>query len=123
MKEIDEKTQQALLLFNRRAETAEKESQAANELKKAEKIKDEAVVSLQKAKDSGSDPEVIAEAEAAWRNALDIWQRLSDGEDIEETPEEQEAPLGDPNPPVSEPTNTTENPMAPANEQESEKGG
>ena len=88
MKEIDEKTQQALLLFNRRAETAEKESQAANEIKKAEKIKDEAVAALQKAKDSGSDPEVIAEAEAAWRNALDIWQRLRDGEDIEETKEE-----------------------------------
>ena len=37
MKEIDEKTQQALLLFNRRAENAEKESQDANKLKKAEK--------------------------------------------------------------------------------------
>ena len=88
MKEIDEKTQQALLLFNRRAENAEKESQAANEIKKAEKIKDEAVAALQKAKDSGSDPEVIAEAESSWRNALDTWQRLRDGEDIEETPEE-----------------------------------
>ena len=88
MKEIDEKTQQALLLFNRRAENAEKESQAANEIKKAEKIKDEAVAALQKVKDSGSDPEVIAEAESAWRNALDTWQKLRDGEEIEETPEE-----------------------------------
>ena len=39
MKEIDEKTQQALLLFNRRAEAAEKEVEAANKIKKAEKIK------------------------------------------------------------------------------------
>ena len=88
MKEIDEKTQQALLLFNRRAEAAEKEVEAANKIKKAEKIKDEAVVALQKAKDSGSDPEIIAEAESSWRNALDTWQRLRDGETPEETQEE-----------------------------------
>ena len=88
MKEIDEKTQQALLLFNRRAEAAEKEVEAANRLKKAEKTKDEAVAALQKAKDGGSDPEVIAEAESSWRNALDTWQKLRDGEYVEETPEE-----------------------------------
>ena len=41
MKEIDEKTQQALLLFNRRAEAAEKEVEAANRLKKAEKTPQE----------------------------------------------------------------------------------
>ena len=37
MKEIDEKTQQALLLFNRRAEAAEKEVESANKIKKPEK--------------------------------------------------------------------------------------
>ena len=39
MKELDEKTQQALLLFNRRAEAAEKEVEATNKIKKAEKNK------------------------------------------------------------------------------------
>ena len=89
MKEIDEKTQQALLLFNRRAEAAEKELEASAKIKRAEKAKDEAVIALQKAKDSGAEPEVVAEAEALWRNALDTWQKLRDGEETpEETPEE-----------------------------------
>ena len=85
MKEIDEKTQQALLLFNRRAEAAEKELEATAKIEKAEKAKDEAVIALQKAKDSGADPEAVAEAEALWRNALDTWQKLRDGEETEQT--------------------------------------
>ena len=86
---IDDDTQKALLLFNRRAEAAEAAKAAERRLAKATKAKDEAAEALKRAQDSGGGAEVVAEAEAAWRAAVDSWQRLRDGED---TPEDQTAP-------------------------------
>ncbi|MBH99591.1 MAG: hypothetical protein CL467_03215, partial [Acidimicrobiaceae bacterium] len=86
---IDDDTQKALLLFNRRAEAAEAAKAAERRLAKASKAKDEAAKALKRAQDSGGGAEVVAEAETAWRAAVDSWQRLRDGEEI---PEDQTAP-------------------------------
>jgi len=83
---IDDDTQQALLLFNRRAEAAETARAAERRLAKAVKAKDEAAEALKRAQDSGSGAEAVAEAEATWRTAVDIWQRLRDGEEIDDAP-------------------------------------
>ncbi len=65
MVDIDEDTQKALLLFNRRAEAQKEAAAAAKRLAKAERAKDEAAAAVQQAKGA----EAVAEAEAAWREA------------------------------------------------------
>ena len=90
---IDDDTQKALLLFNRRAEAAEAAKAAERRLAKAVKAKDEAADALKRAQDSGGGAEEVAVAEAVWRTAVDAWQRLRDGEEIaDEAPAEDEAP-------------------------------
>ena len=84
MVQIDDDTKQALLLFNRRAAAAEAEALAAKRLVKATKAKDDAAEALKVARDSGGGAEVVAEAEAEWRQAVEAWQRLRDGEDPEQ---------------------------------------
>ena len=91
MVKIDDDTQKALLLFNRRTEAAEAVKAAERNLAKAVKVKDEAAAALKRAQDSGGGAESVAEAEAEWRTAVDAWQRARDGEEPEEASAEDTA--------------------------------
>ena len=91
MVKIDDDTQKALLLFNRRTEAAEAVKAAERNLAKAVKAKDEAAAALKRTQDSGGGAESVAEAEAEWRTAVDAWQRARDGEEPEEASAEDTA--------------------------------
>ena len=86
MVKIDDDTQKALLLFNRRSEAAEAAKAAERRLAKAVKAKDEAAAALKEAHGA----EAVAAAEVEWRTAFDTWQRLRDGGELpDEAPAEQ----------------------------------
>ncbi|MDP6280983.1 MAG: hypothetical protein QF356_04025 [Acidimicrobiales bacterium] len=89
MVQMDDDTRQALLLFNRRAAAAEAVAETARRLKKAVAAKDEAADALKAAQDGGGGAEVVAEAEAIWRAAVETWQMTRDGREPEP---ETEAP-------------------------------
>ncbi len=91
---VDDDTQKALLLFNRRSEAAEAAKATERRLAKAAKAKDEAAEALKRAQDSGGGAQAVSEAEVIWRESVDTWQRLRDGEEI---PEQETTPAeGDP---------------------------
>ena len=95
MVKIDDDTQKALLLFNRRTEAAEAAKAAERNLAKAVKAKDEAAAALKRAQDSGGGAESVAEAEAEWRTAVDAWQRVRDGEEPAEDTADEDTPAED----------------------------
>ena len=105
MVKIDDDTQKALLLFNRRTEAAEAVKAAERNLAKAVKAKDEAAAALKRAQDSGGGAESVAEAEAEWRTAVDAWQRARDGEEPEEAPAD-ETPDADEDTPAEDTADT-----------------
>jgi len=118
MVKIDDDTQKALLLFNRRSEAADAAKTAERNLEKATKAKDEAAAALKQVQGGGA--EAVSAAEAEWRSAVDTWQRLRDGEELpEEAPAEEDTPTDD-NPaeedapvdeaPAEEDTPTDDNP-------------
>ncbi|MDP6288067.1 MAG: hypothetical protein QF548_09380, partial [Acidimicrobiales bacterium] len=82
---VDDDTQKALLLFNRRAEAAEAAKTAERRLAKAVKAKDEAAEAFKRAQNGRDGAEAVSEAESTWREAVDLWQRLRDGEEVPET--------------------------------------
>ena len=82
MVKIDDDTQKALLLFNRRNEAVEAAKTAERNLVKAAKVKDETAAALKQVQGSGA--EAVAAAEAEWRSAVDIWPRLRDGAELPE---------------------------------------
>ena len=85
MVDIDEDTQKALMLFNRRDEAEKQAATVAKRLAKAERAKDEAAEAVKRLQGSGG--ETLAEAEAAWREALETWQNIRDGkESVDEAP-------------------------------------
>ncbi len=85
MVDIDEDTQKALMLFNRRDEAEKQAAAVAKRLAKAERAKDEAAEAVKRLQGSGG--ETLAEAEAAWREALETWQNIRDGkESVDEAP-------------------------------------
>ena len=90
MVDIDEDTQKALMLFNRRDEAKKQAATVAKRLAKAERAKDEAAEAVKRLQGSGG--ETLAEAEAAWREALETWQNIRDGkEPVDEAPAEDVA--------------------------------
>ena len=90
MVDIDEDTQKALMLFNRRDEAEKQAAAAAKRLAKAERAKDEAAEAVKRLQGSGG--ETLAESEAAWREALETWQNIRDGkEPVDEAPAEDVA--------------------------------
>jgi multidrug resistance efflux pump len=92
MVKIDDDTQKALLLFNRRSEAAEAAKAAERRLAKAVKAKDEAAAALKEAHGA----EAVAAAEVEWRTAFDTWQRLRDGGELpDEAPDEEAADTPD----------------------------
>ena len=94
MVKIDDDTQKALLLFNRRSEAADAAKTAERNLEKATKAKDEAAAALKQVQGGGA--EAVSAAEAEWRSAVDTWQRLRDGEELpEEAPADEETPTDD----------------------------
>ena len=101
MVKIDDDTQKALLLFNRRSEATEAAKAAERRLTKAVKAKDEAAAALKEAQGA----EAVAAAEAEWRTALDTWQRLRDGEELpDEAPAEEAADTPDEEAPAEQAT-------------------
>jgi len=118
MVKIDDDTQKALLLFNRRSEAAEAAKTAERNLEKATKAKDEAAAALKQVQGGGA--EAVSAAEAEWRSAVDTWQRLRDGEELpEDAPAEEDAetddnPAGEDTPaddaPAEEDAGTDDNP-------------
>ena len=94
MVDIDEDTQKALMLFNRRDEAKKQAATVAKRLAKAERAKDEAAEAVKRLQGSGG--ETLAEAEAAWREALETWQNIRDGmESVDEAPAEDVADAAD----------------------------
>ena len=94
MVKIDDDTQKALLLFNRRSEAADAAKTAERNLEKATKAKDEAAAALKQVQGGGA--EAVSAAEAEWRSAVDTWQRLRDGEELpEEAPADEETTTDD----------------------------
>jgi len=94
MVKIDDDTQKALLLFNRRSEAAEAAKTAERNLEKATKAKDEAAAALKQVQGGGA--EAVSAAEAEWRSAVDTWQRLRDGEELpDDAPAEEDAETDD----------------------------
>lgn len=88
--EMDEQTRAALLLFNQHL-AAEAEAEAASRrLRKAEQAKNDTAARLRKLQEAKAPAEEVAEAEAAYRKALDRWTRLRDGLPEEEESEESE---------------------------------
>ena len=129
MVKIDDDTQKALLLFNRRSEAADAAKTAERNLEKATKAKDEAAAALKQVQGGGA--EAVSAAEAEWRSAVDTWQRLRDGEELpEEAPAEEDTPTDDApaeedapvdEAPAEEDAGTDDNPAgedAPADEEE-----
>ena len=129
MVKIDDDTQKALLLFNRRSEAADAAKTAERNLEKATKAKEEAAAALKQVQ--GGSAEAVAAAEAEWRSAVDTWQRLRDGEELpeeapadeetttDEAPAEEDTPADDA--PAEEDAGTDDNPAgedAPADEEE-----
>ncbi len=114
MVKIDDDTQKALLLFNRRSEAAEAAKAAERRLTKAVKAKDEAAAALKEAHGA----EAVAAAEAEWRTALDTWQRLRDGEELpDEAPAEPAEQATDDEAPAEEaPAEQATDDEAPAEE-------
>jgi len=118
MVKIDDDTQKALLLFNRRSEAADAAKTAERNLEKATKAKDEAAAALKQVQGGGA--EAVSAAEAEWRSAVDTWQRLRDGEELpEDAPAEEDAetddnPAGEDTPaddaPAEEDAETDDNP-------------
>jgi len=107
MVKIDDDTQKALLLFNRRSEAAEAAKTAERNLEKATKAKDEAAAALKQVQGGGA--EAVSAAEAEWRSAVDTWQRLRDGEELpEDAPAEEDTPVDDA--PAEEDAETDDNP-------------
>ena len=94
MVKIDDDTQKALLLFNRRSEAADAAKTAERNLEKATKAKDEAAAALKQVQGGGA--EAVSAAEAEWRSAVDTWQRLRDGEELpDDAPAEEDAGTDD----------------------------
>ena len=94
MVKIDDDTQKALLLFNRRSEAADAAKTAERNLEKATKAKDEAAAARKQVQGGGA--EAVSAAEAEWRSAVDTWQRLRDGEELpEDAPAEEDAETDD----------------------------
>ena len=118
MVKIDDDTQKALLLFNRRSEAADAAKTAERNLEKATKAKDEAAAALKQVQGGGA--EAVSAAEAEWRSAVDTWQRLRDGEELpDDAPAEEDAgtddnPAGEDTPaddaPAEEDAGTDDNP-------------
>ena len=105
MVDIDEDTQKALMLFNRRDEAEKQAATVAKRLAKAERAKDEAAEAVKRLQGSGG--ETLAEAEAAWREALETWQNIRDGkESVDEAPAEDVADAADAA--AAEPVDSTE---------------
>ena len=79
MVDLDEDPQQALLLFNRRAEAEKQAAAAAKRRAKAERAKDEAAEAVKRLQSSGG--EALATAEAESRQAHEAWQDIRAGKD------------------------------------------
>ncbi|NNC79785.1 MAG: hypothetical protein HKN94_06480 [Acidimicrobiales bacterium] len=87
---VDDETRAALLLFNQRLEESAAEARAAKRIAKAERAKDEAASRVRNVgNDSNATAEQKAEAETAYKAAVDEFQR------IKENPEPAESSLAE----------------------------
>ncbi len=81
---VDDETRAALLLFNERLEAAAAEERAAKRVAKAERAKTEAAATVRKLNDDPrASAEDKAEAEAAYKVAVDNFNTIRDNPDAE----------------------------------------
>lgn len=98
---VDDETRAALLLFNQRIEEARADERAAKRLAKAERAKTEAAAVVRELGNrSTATAEQKAEAEAAYKAAVDDFNRIA--EDPHAEPDRVEATAGDPAPEPTE---------------------
>jgi len=82
--QVDNETRAALLLFNERIDEARAEERAAKRVAKAERQKDEAAGRVRKlGNDSSATAEQKAEAESAYKAAVEEFNRISENPDAE----------------------------------------
>jgi hypothetical protein len=93
---LDDETTAALTLFNEYVAADRERARRERRIKKAERAKDEAATAIKKIDERGGNAEDKAKAETTYREALEMWKRLRDGEDVDadtvETPDASEEP-------------------------------
>ncbi len=89
---LDDETTAALTLFNEYLAADRERQQRERRIAKAEKAKDEAAATLRALESRGVTGERRAEAEAAYREALETWKTLRDGGEPEPTDRPDDAP-------------------------------
>lgn len=88
---LDDETSAALTLFNEYVDANRERTRREKRIKKAERAKDDAAALVKKLASGGS-AERKAEAEAAYREASEVWKRIRDGQE----PEAKAEPEADP---------------------------
>jgi hypothetical protein len=93
MNNLDKETRAALLLFNERLAADEAAARAERAVKKAERVKEDAAKALKRLSGSGAAADEVAAADAAYRTALETYQRRVNGEPdpVAEAPVAEEA--------------------------------
>jgi len=102
--QVDDETRAALLLFNERIDEARAEERAAKRVAKAERDKDEAASRVRNlGNDSSATAEQKAEAEAAYKAAVEEFNRISENPDakVEKPPPSKDSAV------ETEPTETS----------------
>jgi len=93
---VDDETRAALLLFNQRLEESAAEERATKRVAKAERAKDEAATRVRNlGNDSSATAEQKAEAEAAYKDAVDEFQRIKENPQAKAPKKAKAAPAQD----------------------------
>ena len=112
--DLDAETERALTLFNEYVVADRERARRERRVKKAERAKDDAAAAIKKLEEKGGSAEEKAAAETTYREALDMWKRLRDGEEPQSAP----TPAGG-----EQATDApAEEPPEPANDQSAEDG-
>lgn len=81
--QLDDETTAALTLFNEYVVADRERARRERRIKKAERAKDDAAAEIKKIDERGGSAEDKAKAETTYREALEMWKRLRDGEDVD----------------------------------------
>jgi hypothetical protein len=98
---LDAETEAALTLFNEYVVADRERTQREKRIKKAERAKTDAANHLKKVGEKGS-AEEKAEAEKAYRSAVDAWKALKEGKEPEATEEPAPEATEEPAPEATE---------------------
>ncbi len=93
--QLDDETTAALTLFNEYVVADRERARRERRIKKAERAKDEAAAEIKKIDERGGNTDDKAKAETTYREALEMWKRLRDGEDVDATAKAAESASDD----------------------------